>query len=60
VIVFIAGRGRARRVQEIARVTGFDAQGYDLTPPLVPDFPQLDDSQLPDRGSADPSSISER
>ena len=28
VIVFIAGRGRARRVQEIAQVTGFDARGY--------------------------------
>lgn len=32
VIVFIAGRGRARRVQVIARVTGFDAHGYSLSP----------------------------
>jgi len=46
VIVFIAGRGRARRVQEIVRVTGFDAQGYYLSPPLVPDFPPLDSSLL--------------
>jgi type IV secretion system protein TrbB len=47
VIVFIAGRGRARRVQEIVRVTGFDAQGYYLSPPLVPDFPLLNPSLLP-------------
>lgn len=31
VIVFIAGRGRERRVQEIACVTGFDAHSYFLT-----------------------------
>lgn len=31
VIVFIAGRGRERRVQEIACVTGVDAHGYTLT-----------------------------
>lgn len=31
VIVFIAGRGRERRVQEIACVTGFDAHSYSLT-----------------------------
>ncbi len=31
VIVFIAGRGRERRVQEIACVTGFDAHSYLLT-----------------------------
>lgn len=30
VIVFIAGRGRARRVREIARVVGYDSQGYQL------------------------------
>jgi type IV secretion system protein VirB11 len=49
VIVFIAGRGRARRVQEIARVTGFDSQGYYLSPPLVPDFPPLDPSSIPEK-----------
>jgi P-type conjugative transfer ATPase TrbB len=60
VIVFIAGRGRARRVQEIARVTGFDSQGYYLSPPLVPDFPPLDDAPLPDGEPSDPSSIPEK
>ena len=30
VVVFIAGRGRARRVREIARVIGFDSHGYRL------------------------------
>ena len=36
VIVFIAGRGHDRRVQEIARVTGFDEHGYRLSTELVP------------------------
>ena len=36
-IVFLAGRGRARRVEELMRVTGFDAQGYHLEPA----FPHL-------------------
>lgn len=30
VIVFIAGRGRSRRVQDIVGVQGFDTQGYQL------------------------------
>ena len=30
VVVFIAGRGRARRLDTIAHVTGFDAAGYQL------------------------------
>jgi type IV secretion system protein VirB11 len=30
VVVFIAGRGRARRIQDIARVAGFDERGYQL------------------------------
>jgi P-type conjugative transfer ATPase TrbB len=30
VVVFIAGRGRARRIQDIARVAGFDERGYRL------------------------------
>jgi type IV secretion system protein TrbB len=30
VIVFIAGRGQSRRVQEILTITGFDAHGYHL------------------------------
>jgi len=41
VIVYIAGRGHARRVQEIARVTGFDSHGYQLSMELVPSFPPL-------------------
>lgn len=32
IIVFIAGRGRARRIQDIARVAGFDDRGYRLDP----------------------------
>ena len=36
VIVFIAGRGRTRRVEAIARVTGLDANGYQLRCELVP------------------------
>jgi type IV secretion system protein TrbB len=31
VIVYIAGRGRARRIQDIARVVGFDERGYRLS-----------------------------
>lgn len=41
VIVYIAGRGNARRVQEIARVTGFDSHGYQLSTELMPSFPSL-------------------
>lgn len=40
-IVFIAGRGTARRIETIARVAGLDAAGdyavVDLTPTLTPD-----------------------
>ncbi|MNV22100.1 putative conjugal transfer protein [compost metagenome] len=41
VIVFIAGRGRARRVREIARVIGFDSHGYQLNTSLGPSFPSI-------------------
>ncbi|MES1937503.1 P-type conjugative transfer ATPase TrbB [Salinisphaera hydrothermalis] len=34
VVVFIAGRGRSRRIDGIARVTGFDETGYRLSDPL--------------------------
>lgn len=41
VVVYLAGRGRRRRVERIARVTGFDATGYRLRdavpPPAHPD-----------------------
>ncbi|MDT8320200.1 MAG: P-type conjugative transfer ATPase TrbB [Xanthomonadales bacterium] len=36
VIVFIAGRGRDRQVQTVARVTGFDGHGYQLDDALAP------------------------
>lgn len=36
VIVFIAGRGRARQVQTVARVTGFNGNGYQLYDALAP------------------------
>lgn len=35
VVVFITGRGRARRVQTVARVTGFDSTGYHLDDALA-------------------------
>jgi len=35
VIVYLAGRGRARRIQHIARVVGFDERGYRLEPALI-------------------------
>jgi len=31
IVVFIAGRGRARRIQNIVRVVGFDEHGYQLS-----------------------------
>ncbi|MAT50684.1 MAG: P-type conjugative transfer ATPase TrbB [Porticoccaceae bacterium] len=34
VVVFIAGRGRARKVRTVARVAGFDSNGYHLDEPL--------------------------
>jgi len=38
VVVFIVGRGRARRIQDIVRVAGFDDHGYrlDLVPTASP------------------------
>jgi type IV secretion system protein VirB11 len=41
VIVYIAGRGHARRVQEIACVTGFDSRGYQLSSELMHFTPSL-------------------
>jgi len=35
VIVYLVGRGRARRVQDIVRVVGFDERGYRLEPALA-------------------------
>ena len=41
VIVFIAGRGRTRRVEAIARVVGLDATGYRLDHELAAALPSL-------------------
>ena len=41
VVVFIAGRGRARHVQTIARVVGFDGLGYQLDDALAPPLPTI-------------------
>jgi P-type conjugative transfer ATPase TrbB len=41
VIVYIAGRGKARRVKQIARVVGFDAHGYQLSTELMGAFPPI-------------------
>lgn len=41
VIVYLAGRGRARRIQDIARVVGFDARGYRLSTERLPPPPSL-------------------
>jgi len=35
VVVFITGRGRARKVRTVARVTGFDSNGYHLDDALA-------------------------
>jgi type IV secretion system protein VirB11 len=39
VVVFIAGRGRARHIQDIAHVVGFDSHGYQLETDLASPFP---------------------
>jgi Flp pilus assembly CpaF family ATPase len=41
VVVFIAGRGRARHIKNIARVIGFDNHGYQLDDALAPPLPTL-------------------
>jgi len=41
VVVYIAGRGRSRHVESIARVLGFDGAGYRLADALEPLIPEL-------------------
>ncbi|WP_144150316.1 P-type conjugative transfer ATPase TrbB [Paraburkholderia sp. BCC1885] len=41
VVVHIAGRGRRRRIESIARVLGFDGVGYRLADALEPLLPEL-------------------
>jgi len=36
-VVFIAGRGRARRIEDIVRVTGLNATTYELEPITQPE-----------------------
>ena len=53
VIVFIAGRGHARRVREIARVIGHGGQGYLLDESLAPAPPSI--SQPPSSTTGEPT-----
>jgi hypothetical protein len=39
VVIHIAGRGRKRRIESIARVVGFDGVGYQLADALEAPFP---------------------
>lgn len=41
VVVYIAGRGRKRRIDTIAHVVGFDGAGYRLADALEAPFPEL-------------------
>ncbi|MCY1553887.1 P-type conjugative transfer ATPase TrbB [compost metagenome] len=50
VVIHIAGRGRKRRIQSIARVVGFDGAGYQLADALETPFPKL--SPIPDAAPA--------
>lgn len=50
VIVFIAGRGHVRRVQQIARVVGYGAEGYHLSDELVHPFPPIPSPTDPEAG----------
>ena len=40
-MIHIAGRGRKRRIENIARVVGFDGVGYQLADALETPFPEL-------------------
>lgn len=50
VVIHIAGRGRKRRIESIARVVGFDGVGYQLADALETPFPEL--PPLPNAASA--------
>jgi len=41
VVIHIAGRGRNRHVESIARVVGFDGVGYQLADAMDMPFPEL-------------------
>ena len=46
VVIHIAGRGRKRRIESIARVVGFDGAGYLLADALEAPFPELPELML--------------
>jgi type IV secretion system protein TrbB len=50
VIVFIAGRGHGRRVQQIARVVGYGTEGYHLSDELIHAIPPIPSPTDPDPG----------
>ncbi len=56
VVIHIAGRGRKRRVESIARVVGFDGVGYQLADAMEPSFPEL--PPIPDAAPAAATSSS--
>jgi P-type conjugative transfer ATPase TrbB len=45
VVIHIAGRGRKRRIESIARVVGFDGVGYQLADAMDAPFPELPPSR---------------
>jgi type IV secretion system protein VirB11 len=48
VVIYIAGRGRKRRIERIARVVGFDGTGYQLADALeAPDAPDAPAPEVP-------------
>jgi type IV secretion system protein VirB11 len=47
VVIHIAGRGRKRRIESIARVVGFDGVGYQLADALETPFPELPPFPMP-------------
>ena len=55
VVIHIAGRGRKRRIESIARVVGFDGVGYRLADAMDAPFPEL--PPLPDAAPAAATSI---
>ena len=58
VVIYIAGRGRKRRIESIARVVGFDGVGYQLVDGLA-DALQAPFPELPSASpAADPAATS--